>query len=113
MHVNLKNLFPTQEMSLHWQPAAADASHQLWLKKCSRQACGIQYSSSIRLPEPIPCCFETWATSCEKGIQMTWKENLAALKSMVEFLFFSRTRMSLPAVAKLLFAWNCFPTEEC
>lgn len=87
MHINLENPFPTQEMSLHWQPAAAAATYQLWLKKCSRQACRIQYSSSIWLPEPILCCFETWATSCEEGIQLTWKENLAVLKSMVEVSF--------------------------
>lgn len=71
------------------KPAAAAASAQLWLKKCNRQACRIQNSSSIQLPEPILCSFATWATSCETGIQMTWKENLAALKSIIEVSFSS------------------------
>lgn len=72
---------------------------------------GFQNSSSIRLPEPILWCFRTWATSWETGIQMAWKENLAALKSSL--FFSSRARISLLAAAKLLFVWNCFPTEEC
>lgn len=88
MHINLKIPFPAQEMSLHY-------SLQLLLLRAAlaeemqQAGVGIHNSSSIPLPEPILCCCKTWAASCETGTQMTWKENLAALKSMVEVSFSS------------------------
>lgn len=109
LHINLKNPFSAQEMSLQCQPAAAAASDQLWLRKWQHTVFQQHLTArthSLVLLDLGNLLWDRDSNDLERKFGCTEIHGRS-------LFFFSRARISLLAVARLLFVQNCFPTEEC